>query len=63
MAVTLEYTLARAQECTLAAESSGLDNVRDRYLRSAKAWQAMADRMVQTESMRTRTAQDKLLDD
>lgn len=63
MAVTLEYTLARAKECTLAAESSGLDNVRDRYLRSAKAWQAMADRMVQTETMRTRTAQDKRLDD
>lgn len=62
MAVTLEYTLARAEECAAAAASCDLEMVRDRYLRSAKAWQDMADRMVRTEALRRRSAGDFAID-
>lgn len=60
MAVTLEYTLARAEECTAAAASCDLEMVRDRYLRSAKAWQDMADRMVRIETLRRHAAADSI---
>ncbi len=36
----------------IEADASNLDNVRDRCLRSAAAWQSMADRITQTEEAR-----------
>ena len=43
----------RADEARRAAEASDLANVRERCLRSAAAWQEMADRARRTDRMRT----------
>jgi hypothetical protein len=59
LAVTIEFYRTRAKECEAAAEASGLDNVKDRYLRSAKAWAEMADKMDRTEAMREQQAREK----
>ena len=45
---------ARAAVETATAETAELDNVRDRALRSAKAWTAMAVRAEGVERMRDR---------
>lgn len=42
------------------ADASNLDNVRDRCLRSAAAWQSMADRITQTEEARAQRDNSKL---
>ncbi|HVM38478.1 MAG TPA: hypothetical protein VM265_08840 [Sphingomicrobium sp.] len=47
-----ETYLARAAEALADANAAGLDNVRDRCLRSAQAWNAMATRAERTEKMR-----------
>jgi hypothetical protein len=47
-----ETYLARAAEALEAADAAILDNVRERCLRSAEAWNAMATRAERTEKMR-----------
>lgn len=47
-----ETYLARAAEARADADAANLDNVRDRCLRSAEAWNAMATRAERTEKMR-----------
>lgn len=42
----------RAEEARRAAEAAELDNVRERNLRAADAWQAMADRAARTDRQR-----------
>ena len=42
----------RADEARRAAAAADLDNVRDRNLRAAEAWQEMADRARRTDRMR-----------
>ncbi len=46
MTLTIEFCEARAKEAADEATSAGLDNVRERALRSQAAWQAMADRAI-----------------
>lgn len=43
MAQTYEFYDERAKESAAEAKTAMLDNVRDRALRSEKAWRAMAD--------------------
>jgi hypothetical protein len=62
VAVTIDFYRQRARECAADADASQLDNVRERYLRSAKAWQDMADRMIFTEALRDKAARDKAED-
>jgi hypothetical protein len=59
MSVTSEFYRDRATECTQEAEAATLDNVRSRCLRSASAWQAMADRLARAEALRDRQAAAK----
>ncbi|MDF2640570.1 MAG: hypothetical protein K0R64_3554 [Novosphingobium lindaniclasticum] len=43
---------AHAARCTREADEATLDNVRDRALRAAAAWHAMAERSLKTEATR-----------
>ena len=52
MSTHREFYLARASEARSAAESASLDNVRDRNLRAAAAWDEMAARAGRTDRMR-----------
>ena len=54
-----ETYLTRAAEARKDAESTSLDNVRQRCLRSAAAWTEMAERAERTERMRATLAADK----
>ncbi len=46
---TLEMYLERAAQCRKEAANTNLANVRDRALRSAAAWESMADQVQVTE--------------
>lgn len=59
MAVTSAYYHGLAEACTIEAEAALLDNVRERCLRSAAAWRAMAERSARTELLAARTATAK----
>ena len=43
MSQTFEFYDARANEAAAEADAATLDNVRDRNLRAAKTWRALAD--------------------
>ena len=43
MSQTFEFYDARAREAVAEADAATLDNVRDRNLRAAKTWRALAD--------------------
>jgi hypothetical protein len=49
-----DFYMARAAEARADAEASGLDNVRDRCLRSAAAWDAMAARAHRSDTFRAK---------
>lgn len=49
---TQEFYLARASEARTEAASCSLDNVRERALRSAAAWEAMAARAAEAAEAR-----------
>jgi hypothetical protein len=49
-----DFYIARATEARADAERATLDNVRDRCLRAAAAWDAMAARAHRTETMRAK---------
>ncbi|HWT12568.1 MAG TPA: hypothetical protein VN231_07430 [Allosphingosinicella sp.] len=55
MSVIHQFYRLRADEARRAAEIATLDNVRDRHLRAAAAWQAMAERAARTERGRAET--------
>jgi hypothetical protein len=59
MSPQIEIFRTRADEARADAEAALLDNVRDRCLRSAAAWDDMAARAQRTEKMRTRLATEK----
>ncbi|MEY2927616.1 MAG: hypothetical protein RL367_2093, partial [Pseudomonadota bacterium] len=61
MSVNRDFYLARVASCMTEADASNLDNVRDRCLRSAAAWQLMADRITQTEEARAQRDNSKLV--
>jgi hypothetical protein len=52
MSATIEFYVAQAEKCAADAEASALAQVRDRNLRAAAAWQAMADKLLHTEKLR-----------
>lgn len=52
MSATIDFYLAQAEKCTAEADASPLAQVRDRNLRAAAAWQAMADKLLHTEKLR-----------
>ena len=52
MSATIEFYSAQAAKCTAEADASALTQVRDRNLRAAAAWQAMADKLLHTEKLR-----------
>jgi len=52
MSATIDFYIAQAGKCTAEAEASPLTQVRDRNLRAAAAWQAMADKLLHTEKLR-----------
>ena len=49
---------ARAEECRAQADQTTLQNVRERCLRAAAAWMAMAERGERADAMRA--AHDKM---
>lgn len=55
MAVTELYYRERAEEARMEAGKAGLDNVRERCLRSAEAWEVMATRLARTTRLRAAT--------
>ena len=54
MSQTFEFYDQRAKSAEAEAERAMLDNVRDRELRSAKAWREMADRALLIEGERAK---------
>ena len=52
MSQQLDFYLARAAEARSDADGATLDNVRDRCLRAATAWDNMAARAARSEKMR-----------
>lgn len=55
----LEIYLTRAAEAREAADQTQLQNVKDRCLRAASAWEQMADRVRKTEKMRKTLDEEK----
>jgi hypothetical protein len=55
----LDFYLARAAEARADADTAGLDNVRDRCLRAAAAWDAMAARAQRGDTFRAKLAAEK----
>ena len=54
-----EFLVARATEARAEAEAATLDNVRERCLRAAAAWEAMATRAQRLATQRTAQAAAK----
>jgi hypothetical protein len=52
MSAQLEFYIQRAAEARSKADQAVLGNVRDQCLRAAEAWQAMADRVRRTDTLR-----------
>ena len=50
---TLQFYTERAAECRRDAEAATLENVRERNLSAALAWESMAERARRTQSYRT----------
>lgn len=59
MSTTSDFYLAQAEKCSAEASSTALVQVRDRNLRAAAAWHSMAEKILQTEVARARTAAAK----
>lgn len=54
MSATTEFYIAQADKCRTEADASPLTQVRDRNLRAAAAWQAMADKLLDAEKLRAK---------
>jgi hypothetical protein len=54
-----DFYTARAAEARAEADAARLDNVRDRCLRSAAAWEAMAARAHRSERFRAKQELEK----
>ena len=59
MSTHYDFYAARAVEARADADAATLDNVRDRCLRAAAAWDAMASRAMRAETMRAKLAAEK----
>ncbi len=59
MSINHDFYLARAAEARADADAATLDNVRDRSLRAAGAWEAMAARAHRNDVFRAKQVADK----
>jgi hypothetical protein len=59
MTVQSDFYRARAVEARADADKAALDNVRERCLRAAAAWENMAERAARTGKMRERLEAEK----
>lgn len=59
MAQTFEFYDERAKESAAEAKAAVLDNVRDRALRSEKAWRAMADQALRSSQEREKVEAER----
>lgn len=60
MALSYEFLVQRAEQAALEAAGSLLENVRERALRSEKAWRTMADQVLEVARNREVAQQEKL---
>jgi hypothetical protein len=61
MSVQHDFYVARAAEARADAEAATLDNVRDRCLRAAAAWEAMAARAHRSDVFRAKQEAEKAI--
>lgn len=61
MSANSDFFLARAAQSAREASETDLMNVRERCLRSEKAWRVMADRMLRSENGRKQQAGRKII--
>ena len=59
MSVQHDFYVARASEARADAEKATLDNVRERCLRAAAAWDAMAARAQRSDTHRAKQEAEK----
>jgi hypothetical protein len=59
MSAQHDFYLARAAEARNDAEAATLDNVRERCMRAATAWEAMAARAHRSDAFRAKQAAEK----
>ena len=59
MSTQHEFYTTRAAEARADADAATLDNVRDRCLRAATAWEAMAARAHRSDTFRAKQAAEK----
>lgn len=59
MSVTSDFYLSRADACAREAQETTLENVRARCLRSEAAWRIMAERLMRSETSRSRQEAEK----
>jgi len=52
VSATSDFYLTQAENCRVAADDTGLEQVRERNLRAAAAWRAMADKVIRAETAR-----------
>lgn len=62
MSGQIEFYLERAAEARATARAATLDNVRDRWLRSAASWKEMAERSARGEKMRAKLIAEKAVE-
>lgn len=60
MALSYEFLIERAEQAAQEAACSMLDNVKERALRSEKAWRTMADQVLEVARNREQALQEKL---
>ncbi len=60
MALSYEFLIQRAEQAAQEAASSLLENVKERALRSEKAWRTMASQVLETARNREQAELDKL---
>lgn len=60
MALSYEFLIQRAEQAAQEATAALLENVRERALRSEKAWRVMASQVLEVARNREQAQQDKL---
>lgn len=63
MALSYEFLIERAEQAAQEAACSLLENVRERALRSEKAWRTMASQVLEVARNRELTQQARLVAD
>jgi hypothetical protein len=61
MALSYEFLIQRAEQAAQEAAASMLENVKERALRSEKAWRTMADQVLEVARNRELAQQEKLV--